>query len=226
MNHLLDNPIWNALNSGNKHLALGIDQVKYFVREVALFAGMADYSESNFSYLREQSIAGDIYILFTPGKITVPKLWEITVEKPIIQMVYPENISLPVPGNIPVVLTEKDIPAMLDLTARTNPGPFLNRTIDFGNYIGFFEKEKLISMAGQRLQPDIYTEISAVCTEPEYSGQGLARQLILNQVNSISSQNRIPFLHLMKENTVAFNLYKKLGFRFRREMMVYVIKAN
>jgi len=37
MEHVLDNPAWNALISGNKHLYKGSEQVKYFNSEVSPF---------------------------------------------------------------------------------------------------------------------------------------------------------------------------------------------
>ena len=43
--HILDNPIWNALTTGNKHFAFGNEQAKYIKREVGLFAGMKNNSE-------------------------------------------------------------------------------------------------------------------------------------------------------------------------------------
>jgi predicted GNAT family acetyltransferase len=72
-----------------------------------------------------------------------------------------------------------DVPEMLELTARTKPGPFLPRTIDMGTYLGIRRDGRLVAMAGERLHPAGWTEISAVCTDEAWRGQGLSSRLIL-----------------------------------------------
>ena len=76
---------------------------------------------------------------------------------------------------------------MIVLTEMTHPGPFFNRTIEFGNYKGIFSGNDLVAMAGQRLHADQYVEISAVCTHPAHTGKGYATQLIISQVHQILS---------------------------------------
>jgi hypothetical protein len=39
---------------------------------------------------------------------------------------------------------------MLALVARTEPGPFLPRTVELGGYLGIRHGERLIAMAGRR----------------------------------------------------------------------------
>ena len=80
-------------------------------------------------------------------------------------------------------------------------------------------------MAGQRLQPDPYTEVSAVCTHPAHTGKGHGAKLVCSQVTKIIAASRIPFLHVYPENT-ACRLYEKLGFVVRKQMVVYVLKKK
>ena len=116
-----------------------------------------------------------------------------------------------------VKLKDDNIPAMLELTALTRPGPFLQRSIDFGNYEGIFVEGKLVAMAGQRLQPAPYAEVSAVCTHPHHTGKGYAARLVASQVEHLMTSSRIPFLHVYPENTSACKLYEKLGFSTRKK---------
>ena len=51
MQHVLDNPAWNALVSGNQSLALGNDAVKYFDLEVSPFVGLKENTPENFELL-------------------------------------------------------------------------------------------------------------------------------------------------------------------------------
>jgi GNAT superfamily N-acetyltransferase len=67
---------------------------------------------------------------------------------------------------------------MLDLVARTRPGPFLARTPHLGTYLGIRRGGALVAMAGERMRPPGWTEISAVCTDPAHRGQGLAARLV------------------------------------------------
>jgi predicted GNAT family acetyltransferase len=79
-------------------------------------------------------------------------------------------------------------------------------------------------MAGQRLNPAPYAEISAVCTHPDYLGRGYAGKLLLNQAKRIKAASEIPFLHVKSENERAIKVYEKLGFVTRKEMSFYVLR--
>ena len=78
-------------------------------------------------------------------------------------------------------------------------------------------------MAGQRLNPLPYAEISAVCTHPNHSGKGYARQLMQFHVNRIKAAGQIPFLHVRDDNTRAIKVYKDLGFEIFGEVYFYVL---
>jgi predicted GNAT family acetyltransferase len=125
-----------------------------------------------------------------------------------------------------VPLGEVDIPQMLALTGITNPGPFLQRTIEFGHYAGIFEGDKLIAMSGRRMHPEPYLEVSAVCTHPEYTGNGYGKALTLYQATRIVSQGKIPFLHVRRQNTKAIKLYENLSFEIRSEMHMNVLQIK
>jgi predicted GNAT family acetyltransferase len=123
-----------------------------------------------------------------------------------------------------IPLSKENVPEMIELTQLTEPGPFLERTIEFGNYKGIFINGKLAAMAGWRMQPFQYVEISAVCTHPDYTGKGLGTALMKDQVISILDEGKIPFLHVRSDNEIAIKLYKRLGFTVRRHMNFYVLQ--
>jgi predicted GNAT family acetyltransferase len=124
-----------------------------------------------------------------------------------------------------VSLGPADVPEMLDLAARTRPGPFLSRTIEFGEYLGIRRGGVLAAMAGERLRPPGWTEISAVCTAPEFRGQGLATRLTMAVTAAIRDRGETPFLHAAAENVGAIRLYRSLGFRLRRQAEFVVVRA-
>jgi predicted GNAT family acetyltransferase len=135
----------------------------------------------------------------------------------------PEQVA----GSTPIVpLTNVHVPQMLALTKLTNPGPFAERTIDFGHYEGIFEGDKLVAMAGQRMHAFNYAEVSAVCTHPDHTGRGYARLLLLHQLQRIKAASDIPFLHVRYDNERAIKVYESLGFETRTEVYFYVLAKN
>jgi ribosomal protein S18 acetylase RimI-like enzyme len=115
-----------------------------------------------------------------------------------------------------VPLGEADVPEMLDLVARTRPGPFRPRTVETGSYVGFRRGGELVAMAGERMSLPGWTEISAVCTDPGHRGQGLAGRLVRHVAAGIGARGDTPFLHAASANPGAIRLYESLGFTPRR----------
>ena len=120
------------------------------------------------------------------------------------------------PDEEAVRLGPADVPEMLALVERTQPGPFLPRTVEMGTYLGIRRDGALVAMAGERLRPPGWTEISAVCTDPAFRGAGLATRLVLAVAHGIRERGETPFLHTAAANTTATRLYESLGFRLRR----------
>jgi predicted GNAT family acetyltransferase len=120
------------------------------------------------------------------------------------------------PAVIP--LTRADVPAMLRLIELAQPGPFLPRTIELGTYVSIQQDTQLVAMAGVRLHPPGYREISAVCTHPSYRRRGYGNRLVSVLVHTIQSAGEVPFLHVASENSGAISLYESLGFVRRAEL--------
>jgi len=123
-------------------------------------------------------------------------------------------------------LSEIHVEQMVQLAKLTRPGPFGIRTIDFGSYFGIFDNEKLVAMTGQRLHVEHYTEISAVCTHPDYTGKGYAYTLLQHQLQLILQQDQQPFLHVREDNQRAIALYQRLGFTISRTMNFYFMRRQ
>jgi ribosomal protein S18 acetylase RimI-like enzyme len=226
MEHVLDNPAWNALISGNKSLSYGNDQVKYFDPSVSPFVALNENTEDNFNLLYDLLPHDGPVLFVTPGEIEIPGAWKVLRTISGVQMVFDVLRSEEAPQLDLVQLTDDHIPQMLALTNLTNPGPFAARTIDFGHYQGVFEDDKLVAMTGQRLHPFNYAEVSAVCTHPDHTGKGYARALLLSHINRIKAAGEIPFLHVRGDNERAIKVYESLGFATRIKVSFYLMKKD
>jgi predicted GNAT family acetyltransferase len=229
-NSILDNPVWNALTSGNKNLAeaTGNDLVKSFPADIAPFVGLRATDADCFHTLDELIPAHRVVAIVTPEEIEIPGRWKHILHTQLYQMIAPATATdahaphKASPELIP--LLPMHIPQMLSLTKLTNPGPFYDRTIEFGNYHGIFAGDQLIAMAGQRMHLGKYIEVSAVCTHPDHLGHGYATALILHLATLIRAQSAIPFLHVRTDNTSAIKVYKKLGFSIHQEVTISILQ--
>ncbi|MBE9584455.1 GNAT family N-acetyltransferase [Mucilaginibacter sp. JRF] len=221
---VLSNPAWYALTTGNARLALGNSRVKYFDERVSPFVGLEDSSEDSFIELADMvNNEEGIRLFISPVEVNVPAPWQVVACVNCYQMVW-KGSALPSAYDDEVtVLNESHIPDMLALTKLTNPGPFAMQTIEFGHYRGVFADGKLVAMAGQRLNPSPYAEISAVCTHPDHLGKGYARMLLNHHINRVTAASGIPFLHVKHDNDRAITVYKSLGFEINKELLFYVL---
>lgn len=122
-----------------------------------------------------------------------------------------------------VTLGADDVPAMMELTKLTKPGPFTRRTHELGTFLGIRIDGQLVAMAGERMKPANYTEITAVCVHPGCRGRGYAQALLGAISRQISARGEIPFLHVFSDNDSAIALYRRQGMEIRRRMCVTVL---
>lgn len=224
MEHLLNNPVFYALQSGDAHLGAGTENVKYFDEEVSPFAGFQENYKKGFDEVYTLLPAGRNILYATRNIIKEPEGWQLKREITGLQFVFTGK-AVAIDHSIKLVLLEnKHVEEMKALATLTKPGPFSKRTIEFGHYYGIFDNDMLVSMTGQRLHVFNYTEVSAVCTHPNYLGKGFAAILIKHQLDIICKSDQIPFLHVRDDNERAIALYENLGFRRNGPMNFYFLK--
>ncbi|MET1071999.1 MAG: GNAT family N-acetyltransferase [Umezawaea sp.] len=199
-------PVLASLTTTHAHLAESKGRAYRYQVEVAGFTALAGP--------RDAEAWADLADLAGPGQeVSIadpPADWEILFSATGVQMVAVALETAPFP--LARVLGPADVPAMLDLVARTEPGPLRPRTIEMGTYLGVFEDGALVAMAGERLRPPGWTEISAVCTDPAFRGRGLAGALVRAVAHGIVERGDRPFLHATATNTPAIRLYTAMGF--------------
>jgi ribosomal protein S18 acetylase RimI-like enzyme len=210
--HPLDNPVWTALITSQAHLAQISALARKFPAEIGPLAGFE--SPTTEAYDSLGSLAEKGAALFLHAAPQPPLGWTILEDAPLLQMLLDDS-AMARPAHEWIELGAADSPEMVELTALTKPGPFGSRTHELGKYIGTRREGRLAAMAGERLRLPGYTEISAVCTHPDFLGHGHARSLIAVLVGEIRSRGERPFLHVRPENTRAAELYRRMGFRDR-----------
>ncbi|MET8153682.1 GNAT family N-acetyltransferase [Actinoplanes sp. NPDC049668] len=213
---ILDNPAWAALTGPQAAFADRYGRSARFPADVSMFAALDDPADPEAWHdLGRLAGPGGEVLVAAPTQ-TPPPGWTWTGGVPGVQLVAASVAAAPDPEA--VVLTGADVPEILDLVERTQPGPFRKRTIDLGTYLGIRRDGALIAMAGERMRLPGYTEISAVCTDPAFRGAGLASRLIRAVSAGIQQSGAVPFLHTAAQNTGAIRLYEQLGFALRTDM--------
>jgi ribosomal protein S18 acetylase RimI-like enzyme len=220
---VLDNPVWASLMNHHAALAQRVGQAARYPPDVSPFVALGDQADHGvWSDLESLLGHGEVAAL-TGAAHHLPRGWDVVEAGEGVQLVDTSLQAVPDPEA--VVLGPADVPEMLDLVERTRPGPFLARTVELGTYLGLRRRGVLVAMAGERLHPPGWTEISAVCTDPDYRGQGLATRLVSAVAAGIRGRGETPFLHAAATNTNAIRLYESIGFTLRRRTPFTVVRT-
>lgn len=227
---LLDNPVWHALTGPQAGLAEGADVgsglARRYREDVSVFAALADVRDPQ-SWADLAAILGPGgQALITGDGVAPPDGWGAG-GGPGVQLVETDRVD---GVRDPEVVTLRaddpaDVDAMVDLVALTNPGPFRRGTPLMGSYLGIRRGGRLVAMAGERMHPDGWTEISAVATHPDHRRQGLSGRLVRSVVAGVRARGERTFMHAAASNTGAIGVYLGLGFELRRETTFRMVRA-
>ncbi|MDR0182779.1 GNAT family N-acetyltransferase [Lysobacter arvi] len=222
--HVLDNPIWEALRSRHRDIALAQGDVARYPAQVAPFLGVP----------REGvDVAGALPALIEPGETTllldrlphVPAGFEARKLAMLAQMVC-ERPMAQTDGPEIIELDESHRQDVLALTALVYPHYFRPYTMRLGRYFGIYQQGRLAAIIGERMGMDAWQEVSAVCTHPDFLGRGYARHLLALLSNDILARGRTPFLHVANENARAKELYLRSGYEVRRDIAFFSLRRE
>jgi ribosomal protein S18 acetylase RimI-like enzyme len=217
--HPLDNIIWNALTTRHAHFAEGNGMARRFQPEVNVLSAFASANDEGYDSLAALLGIGGASGIFIDTPYQPRAGWEWLTGAPLLQMVYQNGHAAPprAKSNVEFVpLGASDAREMLELTSLTKPGPFGPRTHELGTYLGIRVEGRLAAMAGERLKVPGHTEVSAVCTHPDFLGKGYATALMREIMYRILERGETPVLHVREDNMRAIELYKRLGFQIRK----------
>ncbi len=211
---VLDNVAWAALTGPQARFAGRIGRAARYRPEIGPFVALEDHRDPQ-AWIDVAQLVGEGGTFAVAGDdVRPPPGWAYSSVGGGVQLVDVGLEKAPDPEAEPLSLT--DAPEILDLIRRTRPGPFRSRTVELGGYLGIRRNSALVAMAGRRMHPRGWVEISAVCTDPGYRGQGLGTRLVRAVAADVSAEGDQVFLHAAAGNTAAIRLYESIGFRLRR----------
>jgi GNAT superfamily N-acetyltransferase len=222
---LLDQIVWHSLTGAQVHCATGTATARRYAPGFSPIIAFADSERPDFAALAPYCEPGEhFYCSGWTG--TAPPGWQVDAEAMLVKMVWQAPAPAADDGLAAIRLGPEHVPQMLELVALTKPGPFGPRTIELGDYFGCFEGPRLVAMAGERMHAGTLREVSGVCTHPAFQGRGLARRLMQLLLRREVQRGETPFLHVMRDNRAAHDLYERMGFVDWRESVVRVLSRS
>ena len=222
MKTLLDRPVWSALNTRHADLALGEGPAKRYPSAIVPFASTADDSEPSLAALAALVGPDDSVILAQADPIVLPTQLVATMQADAVQMVAEQRWA-PFEDDRIGKLGADDAAEMLALATLTKPGPFAAKARSLGDFWGIKIDGRLAAMAGQRMAQPGLTELSGVCTHPDFRGKGFGRLMSLYVAGQIFGRGETAYLHAYANNAPAIGLYETIGFRLRSAINVAVV---
>jgi ribosomal protein S18 acetylase RimI-like enzyme len=220
--HPLDNPVRSSLAGPHARFAERRGNVLRYPADVSPFLALPDQPDAD-DWADVAALAGPGGLVALAGvRAPTPDGWKVTLIGEGVQLVDHEVEAAA--DDEALRLGPDDVPEMLELARRTKPGPFLPRTVELGTYLGLRRGGALVAMAGERLHPPGWTEISAVCTDDAWRGLGFASRLMRALVTGIRARGETAFLHAVADNP-AIGLYETLGFRLRRGTVFSAVRV-
>jgi len=194
--------------------------------DYGLFAAAADHSDDSLAALAALVPEdGEVAVVETDGAPSVPGVAAVS-QMQLCQMVAGTLAPAEAAPFDVEDLGEADAPEMLSLATLTRPGPFFAHTHRLGAFVGVRREGRLVAMAGERLKPLGFTEVSAVCTHPDHRGRGYGGVLTRVIAGRIQARGETPFLHVFPDNKGAIAIYEALGFALRKQLTVTILSRR
>jgi predicted GNAT family acetyltransferase len=213
------------LTSRQAHLAQGDGRALRMDADFGLFAASRDLASENLAALTALIPHDGTIGLVEASPFRLPRGTAQVMRGDVHQMIAPKVVPKTLSFDV-IALGDADAEEMLALAILTEPGPFFRRTHQLGNFIGVRQEGKLVAMAGERLKLAGFTEVSGVCTHPDWRGKGYASGLMEIVARRVLERGETPFLHVYAANSGAIALYESLGFRWRAALTFTVLRRS
>lgn len=217
----LDNPVYHSLNEYHEKFCLNFGDTKFYNPEVASFGGAAELSTEK-AITEYAKICNDFLIFGAKPDLGDFKtdLSRLVCDQYVLEIPFQIDLTEEI-----IELKEENQKELLAFVMKFYPYYFKARTPELGRYFGIFKDGKLAAVTGERMQMNDMTEVSAVITDTDHLGKGLAKQLVAFVSGKIFEDGKTPFLHVAETNTGAKILYEKLGFMHRGKINLWGVKS-
>jgi len=236
MAHVLDNPAWAALIGPQAALGERNALAARYRPSISPIAALKEPTAAALDALaallseRATRAGGDDFAIVLTTEPKLPEVPALRCARTVaLHQMWCRQPSAPEPIDA-IVLGEPDVPDMLALVRLTEPGPFAPRTIEFGGYFGVRDGGRLLAMAGERVRPPGWSEVSGVCTHPDGRGRGYAYALVAKVTHAIVARGESAYLHVAVGSPSEFGamrVYERAGFSERCPMYIHAfVRAN
>ncbi|TPJ25539.1 MULTISPECIES: GNAT family N-acetyltransferase [unclassified Mesorhizobium] len=223
MKHLLDRPIWSALTTRHQALAEGGELARRYRPSIVPFAATAADDADSLRALARLLPPGEAAVLVQADEIALPPQISAVSTATLVQMIAEQPMPATPDGRIRQLMKD-DAAEMLALALLTKPGPFTLEALSLGDFWGIRIDGRLAAMAGERMKQPGCSELSGVCTHPDFRGRGLASLLSTFVAGRIAARGEVPYLHAYESNAAATGLYESIGFRLRSRMNMAMVQ--
>lgn len=150
----LDNCVWAALGTRHAAFAEADGAARRYAPDVSIFAAVDEPTPAAWRDLARLNQGAKFVCLFRRHVPEPPEGWKVLFHTTCHQMVCDTLVAPPdgAAGDEIAELGPDRVPAMLELVDLTKPGPFEQRTIELGRYLGVVRDDRLVAMAGERMK--------------------------------------------------------------------------
>lgn len=223
--HPLDRPVFASLWSRQSDLAVGDHRARRFAPDFGPLTAAASGKTEDITALATLPVENDgLWVVERAGPIVAPGL-TVSRTAVCVQMTASVVPEVPIPWEV-LSLSDADAGEMFALADLTKPGPFGRATHRLGAFVGVRMDGRLVAMAGERMRPTGFTEVSGICTHPDARGRGYARAIGALMARRILARGETPFLHTYDSNAAAIKLYESLGFSIRCAVTVTILRKT
>ncbi|RYG61830.1 GNAT family N-acetyltransferase, partial [bacterium] len=149
--HVLDEPVWTALTTRHKHLAIGGGSALRYPPNLSPLAAVLTDDTASMLQLSSLFAPGETIVMVRKAPVAVPPGFTPATIARLVQMVATRSFDLSTDPRVER-LTSIDEDQIFNLATLARPGPFARHTMRLGEFWGIKQDGRLVAMAGERLR--------------------------------------------------------------------------
>ncbi|MBK7935723.1 MAG: hypothetical protein IPJ82_00880 [Lewinellaceae bacterium] len=155
----LDNPAWHSLNEAHRRFAVGDEELKFYLPNIAPFGGINSGDRQVLRKLDDCIQTDEPFFIIGNLPDLPPENYVVHFELICAQMIQTEPIEVSVTEEI-IYLNDAYNEPLTELVNQVQPGYFRKDTSDGRLFLAFSKKEKLVAVTSERMRMDDFVEIA------------------------------------------------------------------